>query len=406
MSKRILIFSLTYHPFIGGAEIAIKEATDRISPERYSFDMITLRFDSRLPKFERVGNIDVFRIGFTKRDPSMGDLKRFPLVLNKYLYPFMAFGAAIVLHRRKPYDAVMSVMTSYASFAPLFFKWLYPRIPYLLRADDGDPFQHYRQKSILVAPLFKRLFTQANRAIVTSSYLLQMIRKEGFAGEGAIVPNGVNAKHFAQEYDEEEIAKAKARFRKRPGDVFLVTTSRLVKKNAVDDVIRALRLLPDHVRFLVFGVGPDDAMLRRLVETEGVAARVDFLGQADHKELPLYLNVCDIFIRPSLSEGFGISFIEAMVAGIPVIATQEGGIADFLYDPIKNPDKEPTGLAVRPGNPSDIAHAVECFMTDESLRTRIVRHAKKMAIERYDWGIIARMMERDVFDKLFAPPLV
>jgi glycosyltransferase involved in cell wall biosynthesis len=332
----------------------------------------------------------------------MSDLKRFPLVLNKYLYPFMAFGAAMILHRRKPYDAVMSVMTSYASFATLFFKWLHPRVPYLLRADDGDPFDHYRRKSILVAPLFKRLFTDADRAVVTSSYLAHMIEKEGFSKEATIVPNGVNAKHFAQEYTPDAVEKAKARFGKRPGDIFLVTTSRLVKKNAVDDVIRALRFLPDNVRFLVFGLGPDETALLRLAETEGVTARVDFLGQADHKDLPLFLHACDIFIRPSLSEGFGISFIEAMVAGIPVIATQEGGIADFLYDPEVNPDKEPTGLAVLPGDPEAIAGQVTRYMTDTPLRTQIVRNAKKMAMERYDWGIIAQKMESHVLDKLFS----
>jgi threonyl-tRNA synthetase len=61
--KRILFFSLTYHPFIGGAEVAIKEVTDRISDVDYHFDMITLRLNSDLPKFERFGNVDIFRIG-------------------------------------------------------------------------------------------------------------------------------------------------------------------------------------------------------------------------------------------------------------------------------------------------------------------------------------------------------
>ncbi|OYV26988.1 MAG: hypothetical protein B7W98_02765, partial [Parcubacteria group bacterium 20-58-5] len=127
--KRILFFSLTYHPFIGGAEVAIKETTDRISPEAYAFDMMTLRFDSTLPKFERVGNIDVFRIGFTKKGANISDFKKFPLVLNKYLYPFWALAAAVVLHRRKRYDAVCSVMTSYSSFAALFFKYVFSGVP-------------------------------------------------------------------------------------------------------------------------------------------------------------------------------------------------------------------------------------------------------------------------------------
>ena len=63
MPKKILIFSIAYHPFIGGAEMAIKEITDRIGD--IDFDLITLRFDKNLSKFERIGNLNVYRIGFT-----------------------------------------------------------------------------------------------------------------------------------------------------------------------------------------------------------------------------------------------------------------------------------------------------------------------------------------------------
>ncbi len=393
MAKRVLIFSLTYHPYIGGAEVAIKETTDRIDPSEYRFDMITLRFDSDLPKFERFGNIDIFRIGFTKKKPTPGDLRSFPLVLNKYLYPFMAFGAAIVLHRRKPYDIVMSVMTSYASFAPLFFKLTHPRIPYLVRADDGDPFEHYQKKARIVGPLFKWVFTKADRAVVTSSYLERMVRMMGYEGEVVIVPNGVNAKHFSQEYPEEELVRLKTKLKKGPDDFFLITTSRLVKKNAVDDVIRAMPALPSGVRFLVLGIGPNEEMLRSLAKELGVEDRVHFLGQIGHAEMPKYLKISDLFIRPSLSEGFGISFVEAMVAGLPVIATQEGGIADFLYDPVKNPDKSPTGYAVSPRHPEEIVEKVKLAVSDLSLRNAIISNGKTMAAERYDWGVIARKMK-------------
>src|SRR3989344_9255573 len=198
--KRILFFSLTYHPFIGGAEVAIKEVTDRVSPKEYSFDMITLRFDSALPKFERVGNIDIFRIGFARKNAKIGDFNTFPLVMNKYLYPFWALAAAIVLHHRKNYDAVCSVMTSYASFAPLFFKYLFPKVPYIVRADDGDPIEYLKKRAGAVYPLFTRVFTNADFTITTSSYLERFVRSMGYRGQLSIVPNGVNTERFSQHY--------------------------------------------------------------------------------------------------------------------------------------------------------------------------------------------------------------
>ena len=76
--KRILIFSLAYYPrHVGGAEVALKEITDRLSPEEIEFHIVTLRFDSNLPKTEKIGNTVVHRIGFSRPSPSMSDLKKF-----------------------------------------------------------------------------------------------------------------------------------------------------------------------------------------------------------------------------------------------------------------------------------------------------------------------------------------
>ncbi|OYV27425.1 MAG: hypothetical protein B7W98_01815, partial [Parcubacteria group bacterium 20-58-5] len=181
--------------------------------------------------------------------------------------------------------------------------------------------------------------------------------------------------------------------------VYLITTSRLVKKNAIDDVIRALPLLPAHVSFLIFGTGPDEPKLRALAEECGVGDRARFMGQISHAEMPKYLNVSDIYIRPSLSEGFGIVFVEAMAAGLPVIATQEGGIADFLFDAKRNPDKETTGWAVDKDSPEQIAEAVRDIIVHPDEVARVTAAAKKMAFERYDWGLIARKMQ-DAFNRV------
>ncbi len=397
--KRILFFSLTYHPFIGGAEVAIKETTDRISPKEYSFDMITLRFDSALPKFERVGNIDVFRIGFTRRGAKISDFKKFPLVFNKYLYPLWALAAAIVLHRRKRYDAVSSVMTGYASFAPLFFKMLFPTVPYIVRSDDGDPIDYLKQRVGVFAPLFKRVFTKADFAITTSTYLERFVRSMEYKGPLAIVPNGVNATHFSQSYAPEELEGLKNTLNKKEEDIYLITTSRLVTKNACDDVIRALAFLPERVKFVILGVGPDEEILRALAHDVQMENRILFLGQVPHADLPKYLKISDIFIRPSRSEGFGISFIEAMVAELPVIATQEGGISDFLFDAKCNPDKSATGWAVDKDSPEQIAEAVQDILAHPDTVAQVKVTAKKMAFEKYDWNLIASEMQ-SAFDRV------
>src|SRR4051812_13253553 len=90
--KRILIFSLAYVPYIGGAEVAIKEITNRMGAGEYEFDMITLRFDSNLPKEERIGNVNVYRIGSAQESPKVSD-RALPLELRlaKILFPITSF---------------------------------------------------------------------------------------------------------------------------------------------------------------------------------------------------------------------------------------------------------------------------------------------------------------------------
>ena len=105
-------------------------------------------------------------------------------------------------------------------------------------------------------------------------------------------------------------------------------------------MIRALPLTNTKVVFVVCGIGPDEEKLKALAIKLGVEERVRFVGQVEHSDLPAVLHGSDIFIRPSRSEGMGNSFIEAMAASVHVIATQEGGISDFLFDEKKNPDKK------------------------------------------------------------------
>jgi len=181
--------------------------------------------------------------------------------------------------------------------------------------------------------------------------------------------------------------------------VALITTSRLVEKNAVDDCLRALSKLPE-VRFDILGTGSDEAKLKRLVEELTVADRVRFLGHIDQSEIPRYLHQADIFVRPSRSEGMGNSFIEAMAAGLPVIATQEGGIADFLFDAKRDPDQAPTGWAVDKDNPEQIAEAVKEILANPEQTKRVVENAKKMVEANYDWSKLARDMREKVFTKL------
>lgn len=397
--KKILIFSLQYYPFVGGAEVAIKEITDRISPEEYEFHMVTSRFDSTLPKREKVGNIMVHRIGIATKSASIADLKKMPLHLNKFLFQFLAVPHALALHRRYRFDMTWAMMAHATAIPAGIFKRLNPRVPYVLTLQEGDPTEYIEKMMKPVWPLFKQGFVRADVLQPISTFLLNWGKRMGYRGEEKVIPNGVDTARFTQPFSAEEIARMKNELGKKDGDVFVVTTSRLVHKNAVDDVITALTRLPEHVSFLIYGIGPDEQKLKELAQKLGVEKRARFMGQIGHKEMPLMLAACDIFTRPSRSEGMGNSFIEAMAAGLPVIATQEGGIADFLFDQKRNPGIPPTGWAVDADSPEQIARAAEDILANPEIVAQVVENAKKLALTGFDWDTIAASM-RQLFGRL------
>jgi glycosyltransferase involved in cell wall biosynthesis len=159
----------------------------------------------------------------------------------------------------------------------------------------------------------------------------------------------------------------------------------------VGDVIAALSQLPENVKFVICGVGELEEKLKSNVKKLNLESRVTFLGFVPHDELPKLLKASDIFIRPSLSEGMGNSFIEAMAAGLPTIGTPVGGIVDFL-------EEGKTGYLCQPENPKSIAETVERVISDQN-KNIILETAKKLVIEKYDWNKIALEM-KEVFENM------
>ncbi len=380
--KRVLIFSLNYHPFVGGAEIALRQITDRIPPEEIEFHMVTLRMDSALPKVEKIGNVLVHRIGLARKSPSMSDLKRFPLHLNKYWYQFAAARYAESLHNTYRYEGIWAMMAHSAGIPAGRFKTLHPEVKYLLTLQEGDPTERIESMMRPVRRSFRRGFESADALQAISSFLLAWGKRMGFAGDGIVIPNGVDL----------------SRFRYLPRDidgergVRLITTSRLVHKNGIDTVVRALPLLPDATRFIVYGSGPNEAKLKALAEELGVSGRVEFRGEVAYDRVPEALQEGDIFVRPSRSEGMGNSFIEAMAAGLPVIATQEGGIADFLFDSVRDAGKGATGWAVDQGAPEQVAQAVGRITNAPEEAIETVERARHLVVSSYGWDKVASDM--------------
>jgi glycosyltransferase involved in cell wall biosynthesis len=365
MAKRILIFSLAYYPLVGGAEVAVKEITDRISTNDVIFDMVTVRFGNS-PIYEKIGNINVHRIKASRFER-----------LNKYLFVFSGALLASRLASRHKYDAIWSIMAFYVGFSALLFKITHPRIPFLLTLQEGDPIDYMKRKVGILYPFLKLVFKKSDRIQAISNYLADWAKSMGALCPVTVIPNGVDVERFINSDH------------KQPFDVgnsmWIITTSRLVEKNGVGDIIESLVHLSENTRLIILGNGPLEDKLKVKARELGVADRVVFEGFVAHEKLPGYLHNSDVFVRPSLSEGMGNSFIEAMAASIPVVATPVGGIVDFLED-------GETGLFCDVKNPASIAQKVDKLIKDHESRDYIVKNALNMVKSRYHWDTVAKEM--------------
>ncbi len=383
--KRILIFSTAYYPFVGGAEVAVKEITDRLAGD-FDFDLITAKLKKGLPDREKVGSVTVYRVGVGSA------------FIDKILLPIRGAFLTYRLNKINSYYCFWGIMVTFGSIAGYIFNFFRSfcfkkKIPMILTLQEGDSENHLQYKwGGLISLSWKVALWRTDFLTAISNFLLNRAKKNGYKGDYALVPNGVDVPVFSKEINQTEKEVLKNKLNKKPQDVFLVTSGRLTHKNGVDDVISALVNLPPNVSFMIIGKGEDGQKLQKQARDLGVSNRVKFVGFVPYSDIPKYFSVSDIFIRASRSEGFGNSFIEAMAAKLPVIATPVGGIVDFI-------DDRNTGIFCSPDCPQSIVKSVHLLLEDKNLKDKIILNAYNRVEERYEWTNIASQM-KEVFNKI------
>jgi glycosyltransferase involved in cell wall biosynthesis len=165
----------------------------------------------------------------------------------------------------------------------------------------------------------------------------------------------------------------------------LIFVGRVIEEKGVEDLIRAVALLrtelPD-LTLLVVGDGPTRNAFEDLVLSLDVADRVHFTGWVQNEQVSAFLAASDIFVGPSKPapdgwiEAQGLTFCEAMAAGLPVIATRSGGIVDIVKD-------GETGLLVDTGAPDQIAAAIRRLVREPELGYRLAVSGQQWVRENF-----------------------
>lgn len=375
---------------LGGAEVAAVETIKRLSRKHHLIVFVGNKTNIRslLPK-----NITVIPV-YYPRIPSVMGL--FYIFFGTPQIAWHLFGVSIdVLWAKQEFpQAIVAALIKKMVRKPLYVTIQNPRMHEEELVLSGP----LRLLSSLLTPILSSLlswaYRQADVLAAVSTHSARETKKMG-GNNVVVIPNGVNINEFHVRGSEFGIRNSEFGTRgveatkKTVGDSFtIVSTSSLIPRNGIDVLIEAVGLLPKELlwNLVIAGDGPEQANLKSQTSNIKHRNRISFLGRVDNQDIPKLLAQADLFVRPSRKEGFGVSFIEAMAAGVPVIATPVGGIPDFITH-------KQTGLLVPPDDPQALAEAIESLCADTNLQQLLTTNAFHLIQKNYTWDNIVSQVE-------------
>lgn len=209
-----------------------------------------------------------------------------------------------------------------------------------------------------------------------------------------IIPCGFSS----DEFGPASKAGARRRLGLHKNDVVLLQLGRIVPRKGVDNVIRAMHYLKEipNIKLLVVGGSdekpdfdrdPEFKRLKALARAEGVESKVVFTGRRNRKQLKYYYQAADFFISTPWYEPFGITPLEAMACGTPVIGSDVGGIKYTVRH-------GETGFLVPPHDPEALAEAVKTGISCSEKYGELCRNAWKRVNENFTWSFVAEKAHR------------
>jgi len=175
----------------------------------------------------------------------------------------------------------------------------------------------------------------------------------------------------------------------------ILSVGRLIYEKGFDILIYEFAELLEKIKdvhLLIVGTGPEEQKLKRIARDLHIADKITFSGNFDN--LADLFCSADCFVQPSRQEGFGITILEAMSNGLPVIASDVGGIPEII-------ENEANGLLVSIRKCGDLSSAIERFYSDINLREKLSKIGQETAFEKFHISRTSQKFE-ELYRKLLA----
>jgi glycosyltransferase involved in cell wall biosynthesis len=342
--SNLCIVTHTFLPHVGGIEKVVYEQGKRLLQKKYNVKVLTSKLYKN--RFYSVNGMKVecynsfnigFRLGIPYPIPNFNSYRRFAKAIKSsdlihvHGHPYMS--SLIAARLAKKYSKPL-ILTQHNTFIQYNSFWNF--------------FEKLNDLTV-----GKQILKLADRIIVVSNATRKYVLSLGADSEKIVVlHNGVDINRFRPSDKLETEIREKL-------DINLdskvaITVRRLVYKNGIDTLLKSAETTvkkDSNIVFLIIGKGPDLSEMREKIRKLELEKNIKLLGFISDKELPAYYNAADFFILPSKSgEGLPLVSLEAMACGLPVIATDVGGIKEIM--------EEKYGIIVPPDNPYSMEKAI------------------------------------------------
>ncbi len=375
--NRLCIVTHTFLPHVGGIEKVVYEQSKRLRSKNFEPKIVTSKIQTAQNytydgiKVECYNSMNLgFRLGIPYVFPSVASLGVFTKAVK---------GSRIVHAHGHPY--LSSLLAGKLA-------WQYGK-PFVLTQHNtfiqyNNVFNDVERVNDLTVG--KETLRQADKVIAisnaTKNYVLSLGVKPS---KVQVIHNGVDLKRFKPQ------PEVKAQMRRKlgipPDAKVVLTVRRLVYKNGVDTLIESANIAVKKnpkIVFLVVGKGPDMGSMQAQIKQLGIQANFRLTGFVPDEDLHLYYNTADLFVLPSKSgEGLPLVAQEAMACGLPVVATDVGGISEIMV--------KGYGKLVPPNKPEALASAVLEFAENSFIDSSELRAVVE---QRFGWDSnVQRLVE-------------
>jgi len=367
---KVLMVTDYFPPHVGGGtEKVVHEVSRRLVRMGCEVSVLTLR-TREAPRYEVLDGIEVHRCDCLDLTPLTG--------VQMALSPSTLVELLRVCRAERP-DVVHAHNIFFSSTAVSLLMQPVMKPPLLLTLHLGPPALGEGLAG-RVAGVYGRLLGRlAARRCRLVTAVSRAVRNHALAigiplSKVLVIPNGVDVEEFSSR------AGGAARLRKR-----VVCVGRLLFNKGVQYLVEAapkvLESCPG-TEFIVVGEGPMKAELMLRARAKGASASFRFLGQVP--SVAEVLRGCDIFVRPSLTEGMPLTVLEAMACGLPVVASNVSGTPEVVVHGVN-------GLLVEPGHVGQLSAALTRLLQDEQLAREMGGRARASVEKSSSWDRVAAL---------------